>query len=322
MKKNKIALLSLFSITSLSLLIGSSFAAWAVTDNANGVHVKVSVGEVSKHTVNYYTVNAAGTAFTLLGSEQVYDGDTVSSVPSITEPINNHKFEAWYTSNALSATFNASTAITADTNVYAGFIGYYAKGNNESNSNYHLMSINSGSLTQYVSQQSETWDYTYSLAETSMSGHTLHVYKHYLTKSTYTSVANVNFLNGNTTTNFTSKYRVYFNDTNNEISLTKRFYVEMQNTEDYPHFHLWGTDNNYETAWRGIDTTYLKITEGYKRYYYADIDTSKYNNYILNTTWGEGNAAEQTGNLTFAADSNNCYWCNNKLEGGWFAFTE
>ena len=320
MKKNKIVLLSLFTAAGISLTIGSTLAAWAVTDNAGRVSIKVSVGEVAKHTVNYYTVNVNGTAFTKIGTEEVYDGDTVSSVPTITNTIDNYKFEDWYTSDALTTKFNQSTPITADTDVYAGFIGYFAKSN--SGSSYTKLSIDSGSLTQYVSQQSETWDYTYSLAETSFTGHTLNIYSHLLRGTGYTSVASTQFLNGNTSTSFTSKYRIYFNDTNNEISLTKRFYIEMQNTEDYPHFHLWGSENNYETAWRGIGTTYLKIVDNWKRYYYADIDTSKYDNYILNTTWGSDNPAEQTGNLKFAANSNNCYWCNNKLEGGWFEFSE
>lgn len=126
MKLIKTNAMLMFSLTGVTLLAGSIFAAWAITDNADDVNIKVTVS--STHNVTFYSsYSNDSSAWQVDGNQLVADGGTVSSVPSVS--LTGYTFKGWRTSLPTLGNYSkeytseqaAALPITADTSFYPVF---------------------------------------------------------------------------------------------------------------------------------------------------------------------------------------------------------
>lgn len=120
---NKYVLISSL-VVAASLVVGSTYAAFAVTDDAAPKSVKIGLTEISSSTVKFYT-SYNGSSWGDIHEEDVLDGQTVETVPTIS--LTGYTFKGWiegsapdlthYTATVSSSTIS-TTAITSDKTYY------------------------------------------------------------------------------------------------------------------------------------------------------------------------------------------------------------
>lgn len=321
----------LYTIATLSLvavplsIVGTCFANWVVTDNANAFNVNINAYAPGKATVNYYLPNLNGSGYVLDSSESVALGETLSHVPT-PGAITNYTFEKWSTSEALSDSFNTSSAITEGLNLYAAYYGYEAKGSSDSSYTV-LTKVSSTSVNKYKLDKTNgttSFSYTYALEGTATSkgtkiatdqltGSSISVYKSYFATSIRSLVETKNKVDSTSDDGY---YKLYFNpngSSNNKIYFARTFVFEIQDYDAHVYIHMFGP-NNKETSWNGVQMTYLGYN-GNKKFYCIDIDTSMVNGFTVNNfNWGQKN-------LSFPTGSDNCRWNYQYSDnGGWYYF--
>ena len=294
-------------------------------NSVSSLGVNIGLANVN-YTVNYYLPNAGGTSFTLNSSEVVTSGGTLAHVPS-TGAITNFTFEKWSTSNAFSDSFNTSSPITSNLNLYAGYYGYYVKG--ASDATYTQLPATSGSATKYNyngANGSTSFSYTYALlgsdtlndsgsvkiASNAFAGSSIGVYKRYRGTNTYTLVES------KTSSCSNGKYKIYFNPSggnNAKLYFVRTFIFEIQSYKDGGYIHLWNTGTSAATSWNGIKMTWMGETNSfYKRYWTFDIDTNKINKFKPNNYDYAGIE------LSFGNDVKDAYYSYQYGAGGWYEF--
>ena len=121
--KNKILLSSLLFISSLALLSGHVFAAYAVNDNASSFSIQIKLDSPTR-TVTFYTPNSGDSscqAYTSTPVEANY-GETLNDIDvPATSPFLNFTFGGWYLDNAFTQSFSSSTPIENSISLYAKY---------------------------------------------------------------------------------------------------------------------------------------------------------------------------------------------------------
>ena len=314
--KKGIKTLILASVITIGTVV-NNFSVFALTKR-NATNATVGISSVSTFTVNYYMPLSNGSGFALNSSEQVANNATLSHIPT-TSDIDSYTFEKWSTSNALSDSFNTSSAVTSSLNLYAAYKGYFAKTNN--NATYHKLTKSSGSINRYLGKDSNTptaFNYTYKLDSTSLNGYQATVYSCYLTKSSYTTTGvSTSLLNGNTT-NFTHNHSLYFNGST--LVAYRRIYVELSSSDGSmqgANIHMW-QGNSRSTAWPGLGCTWYK-DDGNKKFYFMDIETSTYSSIKVTNSGYNSGCYRESSDLTISAGANNCVWLNSG-GSGWYTY--
>lgn len=124
-KKLPIYMISFLSLVAIPLtVIGSTYAAWAVTDNAGDFSVNITPYAPGRKRVSFYT-SYTGSSWGGLQEESVVDGEKVTSVPTVS--LSGYTFKGWiegsapdsshYTATVSSSTIS-TTSITADKTYY------------------------------------------------------------------------------------------------------------------------------------------------------------------------------------------------------------
>lgn len=284
-------------------------------------------------TVNYYVPNAEGNAFVLNSSEVVPEGHVIQETPNDLS-ISNFSFEKWSTNSSLSDSFNTSTPINQDYNLYAGYCGYYVKG--ISDGGYTLLNSESGNANKYRFDNDNntpySFSYSYSLtgtvvgtqglkiASSRLQGSTIKAYKRYYGTASYSEIA--------TGTSLTSDglYKVYLNPSaNNEsdrLYFTRSFIIELQDWEANVNIHLWkSSQSSITTKWPGISANYLcRTTEDNKtkKYWTLDVDIARVDRIIVNDSVN----SKQTSDIYFENNTKDTYWSYQFGSGGWFNFDD
>jgi len=155
MNKKRATIISAFSVSLLSLaFVGSTFAAWAVNDNAGTKHMHIMVASPTLRTITYYLPNGSG-GFTS-NSKTVEDGaDLYTSLSSYTSNIGGYSFDEWHWDNTAFPTYSSNysnkkisegTTVTSDITVYAKYIqnnvGYYNDGSDHYLTSSQELSLN------------------------------------------------------------------------------------------------------------------------------------------------------------------------------------
>lgn len=81
----------MFSIASLTLVVGGVFSSWAITDNAADVRIKVNIAEAVR-TVTFYT-SFDGSSWGDEVEKMVFDGGSVDSIPTVS--LSGYTFKGW-----------------------------------------------------------------------------------------------------------------------------------------------------------------------------------------------------------------------------------
>ena len=119
--KQRILISSASVVFGLSLVVGSVFASntvWAVTDQTTPLAAALTADSLVK--VRFFNYDGS-----IISSEDVYSGSTVSSVPSPT--LNGYTFDYWSTNNSTYEKTNENIAtkqFTVNTDYYARFASY------------------------------------------------------------------------------------------------------------------------------------------------------------------------------------------------------
>ena len=119
--KQRILISSASVVFGLSLIVGSVFASntvWAVTDQTTPLAAALTADSLVK--VRFFNYDGS-----IISSEDVYSGSTVSSVPSPT--LSGYTFDYWSTNNSTYEKTNENIAtkqFTVNTDYYARFASY------------------------------------------------------------------------------------------------------------------------------------------------------------------------------------------------------
>ena len=333
-KAIKITLLASVAFGPL-ILIGSTFASWAVTDNADELNLKITAYAPGLLRVNYYLPKSDGSGFELDSSEALASGEKLSHVPTPGN-IENYTFEKWSTTDTFADSVDTNATVTSDLNLYAGYYGYEAKG--ASDSSYTLLPATTGSVSRLkyngTNDEDTAFSYSYALLGTDarnsryissdrFQGTSIGVYKTYFCSSVHSLIESKN--------NKVSDgyFKIYFNPTassGSKIYFTRTFVLELQNFDGWVNLYAWNSgDGNVKNSWPGNGMNWLGGggDNYYKRYYYFDIDTSKIDKFIAAGGYNNAGQSKQTPDLSFPTNSvDNCYYCYRYDEGsyGWFNF--
>ena len=123
LKINKCLLVSSLAIAA-SLVVGGTYASYIVTDNASPISIKVGLTTIGGSSVKFYT-SYNGTSWGGLHEEEVLEGETVDTVPTVS--LTGYTFKGWiegsapdsthYTATISSSTISTTT-ITSDKTYY------------------------------------------------------------------------------------------------------------------------------------------------------------------------------------------------------------
>lgn len=307
----------LFFVLPLSLLVvttGGLFATWSFQTSSPSIgeekQLNINIDEnwtfpSSTYNVNYYMPDSLGN-FSLYYSETVSVNTPLTHVPS-TPNISQYVFNAWSTSSLLADSFDISSNITSNMNLYSRYVGYFVKGSGENN--YQLLNIGSGTADRYLgngSNVSTPFSFNYTLgnssetswqASTYLVGDSVAIYSSYLGGNSYTKISSdrklVNGINNDQT--MTGNYKIYYNSNNNELYTTRTIFAQVKKCYNDPKIHFW-SDTNSGTSWPGLTMTYISGNRGDTQEFRIDADTSMYNNFIFNNGYGN-----QTGTLDLSS---------------------
>ena len=142
-------LLAAASVFGLALATGSVYAAYAVDDRASSFSVTIRAGEAPKKTITYHLPDSSDNTYTtfLTDTEDVIEGSTLGSASISTPSFLGFTFQGWYSDSSFTSPVSDSTAINANTEIYAKYtrpdVLYYYTNTHH----YYYQSVPSGDTT-------------------------------------------------------------------------------------------------------------------------------------------------------------------------------